>query len=140
MSTYQMGIPSRRSACEIVDHLIKADSPRVEIVTHQDGIIRVYFEGTPESADAAKRFAKNRGISVEWIVDLENVPSRGTKIQSRVARINGIVKRVPKGAIAWKYNDPIEKARWVFTREDLTAIERQDRSLIERVFYHDDQD
>jgi len=35
--------------------------------------------------------------------------------------------------IAWKYSDPTEDSRWIYTEDDLVAIEREDPSLIVRV-------
>ena len=35
-----------------------------------------------------------------------------------------------KKPIAWKWNDPVEEARWIFDLEDLEEIKRQDPGLI----------
>jgi len=45
-------------------------------------------------------------------------------------RINGIETAVPAGAIAYKYADPTEGARWVYEQSDLDDIRREDPSLI----------
>lgn len=35
--------------------------------------------------------------------------------------------------LAWKYADPTEDGRFLFTEEDVAAIEHEDPSLIERI-------
>jgi hypothetical protein len=55
---------------------------------------------------------------------------------TRYARINGkLVWAVPEGAIAWKYADSTEGARWVYDPADLEEIEAADPSLIEPLYY-----
>ncbi len=44
--------------------------------------------------------------------------------------INGVATEVPAGAIAYKYADPTEGARWVYDESDLADIRREDPSLI----------
>lgn len=44
--------------------------------------------------------------------------------------INGKQIEVPAGAIAYKYADPIEGARWVYDESDLADIGREDPSLL----------
>ena len=39
----------------------------------------------------------------------------------------------PENAIAYKYADPTEDARWVYAEDDLRAIEREDPNLVVRV-------
>lgn len=46
--------------------------------------------------------------------------------------INGTPVAPPEGAIAYKYNDPIEDARWIYEEDDLQAIAAEDPSLIVR--------
>lgn len=46
-------------------------------------------------------------------------------------KINGVTVVVPEGAIAYKYADPIEDARWVYDESELEEIRRADPSLIE---------
>lgn len=38
-----------------------------------------------------------------------------------------------RNPIAWKYNDPIEDARFLFNESEVAAIEAEDPSLIERI-------
>jgi hypothetical protein len=38
--------------------------------------------------------------------------------------------RAPEGAVAYKYADPTEGARWVYEQEDLAEIRSADPSLI----------
>lgn len=45
-------------------------------------------------------------------------------------KINGVETQVPAGAIAYKYADPTEDARWVYDESDLQEIRREDPSLI----------
>ena len=45
-------------------------------------------------------------------------------------KINGEMTKVPDGAIAWKYTDPTEGARWVYDYVDLISIIAEDPSLI----------
>lgn len=47
--------------------------------------------------------------------------------------INGKKKRAPTNAIAYKYEDPVEGARWVYDESDLNEIKRADPSLIVQV-------
>lgn len=47
--------------------------------------------------------------------------------------INGIPTDIPAGAIAYKYADPTEDARWLYSKDDVHDIEREDPSLIVRV-------
>ena len=55
----------------------------------------------------------------------------------RVAIINGAMVEAPENAVAWKYNDPIEPARWVYDTDEARDIEGEDNSLIVWVC-HDD--
>lgn len=52
---------------------------------------------------------------------------------SRTAIINGTAVAAPDHAIAYKYADPTEDARWIYDEDDLRAIEREDPSLVARV-------
>jgi hypothetical protein len=47
--------------------------------------------------------------------------------------INGTPAVAPKDAIAYKYADPTEDARWIYDEDDLRAIARDDPHLIVRV-------
>lgn len=49
------------------------------------------------------------------------------------ARINGELTEAPAGAVAYKYADPVEDARWVMTLDDRKEIESEDPSLIEEL-------
>lgn len=45
-------------------------------------------------------------------------------------KINGVSMQVPDGAIAYKYADPTEGARWLYDADEAADIEREDPSLI----------
>lgn len=47
--------------------------------------------------------------------------------------INGVTIKAPKGALAYKFNDPTEDAKWLYTEEEIREIEKEDTSLIRRV-------
>jgi len=47
--------------------------------------------------------------------------------------INGMSLTVPKGAIAFKYTDPTEESKWLFSEDDVKEIRVIDPSLIVRV-------
>lgn len=49
----------------------------------------------------------------------------GTTIQ-----INGIETQVPEGAVAFKYADPTEGARWITDRNEASEIASEDPSLV----------
>jgi len=49
---------------------------------------------------------------------------------TRTAKINGELTPAPDGAIAWKYNDPTEDARWVTDQDEYEEIARIDPSLL----------
>lgn len=44
--------------------------------------------------------------------------------------INDQPTQAPEHAIAYKFADPIEDARWIYDADDLAAIKREDPSLI----------
>jgi hypothetical protein len=44
--------------------------------------------------------------------------------------VSGTELDVPEGAIAYKYADPTEDARWIYEDDDLAAIKRSDPSLV----------
>ena len=44
--------------------------------------------------------------------------------------INGIPTTVPAGAVAYKYADPTEDARWIFDADEAREIAAEDPSLI----------
>jgi hypothetical protein len=48
-------------------------------------------------------------------------------------RINGVETAVPEGAVAYKYADPTEDARWVYDEDDAADIRREDPSLLVEV-------
>ena len=48
-------------------------------------------------------------------------------------KINGIPTEVPADAIAYKYADPTEDARWIYSEGEVEEIEREDPGLIVRV-------
>ena len=48
-------------------------------------------------------------------------------------KVNGVETQVPEGAIAYKYADPTEAARWVYEESDLAEIRREDRGLLVEV-------
>jgi hypothetical protein len=45
-------------------------------------------------------------------------------------KVNGVETQVPEGAIAYKYADPTEGARWVYEQDDLDEIRSADPSLL----------
>lgn len=45
-------------------------------------------------------------------------------------KINGQDVDVPTGAVAWKYNDPIEDARWLYDESEAREIASVDPSLV----------
>lgn len=51
-------------------------------------------------------------------------------MRTKTIQINGQPTQVPEGAIAYKYADPIEDARWVYDEADLRDIRREDPSLL----------
>jgi hypothetical protein len=44
--------------------------------------------------------------------------------------INGVAVAVPIGAVAYKYADPIEDARWIYDASEAARIQSEDASLI----------
>lgn len=49
------------------------------------------------------------------------------------AKINGTVVTAPEGAIAYKYADPTEDARWIYDERDLAEITADDPNLVVEV-------
>lgn len=47
--------------------------------------------------------------------------------------INGVATDAPAGAVAYKYADPTEGARWLYSEEEADEIAIEDPSLIVRV-------
>ena len=47
-----------------------------------------------------------------------------------IITINGLEITVPRGAVAWKYNDPLEYARWIYDQDKAVEIQRKDPTLI----------
>lgn len=45
-------------------------------------------------------------------------------------KINGIAVTVPAGAVAYKYADPVEGARWLYDKAEAWRIASEDPSLI----------
>jgi len=54
-------------------------------------------------------------------------------MKKRIAKISGESIEAPEGAVAYKYADPTEDARWLFTAAEVREIEREDPGLIEPV-------
>lgn len=54
---------------------------------------------------------------------------------SRTATINRTVVAAPPGALAYKYADPTEDARWIYDADELAAIRSEDPSLIADVVH-----
>jgi len=50
--------------------------------------------------------------------------------EATMARINGSMVAVPDGAVAYKYADPTEAARWIYDVAEAKDIEGEDPSLI----------
>lgn len=44
--------------------------------------------------------------------------------------INGTSVAVPENAVAYKYADPIDDARWIYDADEARLIQREDPSLI----------
>lgn len=57
-------------------------------------------------------------------------PAAGKPESNMQIIINGKQIEVPVGAIAYKYADPTEGARWVYEQADLEDIRREDPSLL----------
>jgi hypothetical protein len=49
------------------------------------------------------------------------------------ATINNTTAEAPTGAVAYKYNDPTEPARWIYDTDEAEGIELEDPNLIEWV-------
>lgn len=56
--------------------------------------------------------------------------ARGKTIMSKTININGVAVAVPENAVAYKYADPIEDARWIYDASEAESIRREDPSLI----------
>lgn len=54
-------------------------------------------------------------------------------------KINNETTEVPAGAVAWKYADPTEGARWIYDREEADDVTREDPGLIVWVPPHDSE-
>lgn len=65
-----------------------------------------------------------------WIVDGRAIIRSDFERDTITININGAQTDVPVGAIAYKYADPVEDARWVYTQSDLDDISREDPSLL----------
>lgn len=48
----------------------------------------------------------------------------------RTATINRTTIAAPVGALAYKYADPTEDARWIYDADELSVIRNEDPSLI----------
>lgn len=55
---------------------------------------------------------------------------RVTRRQVESIEINGEDAQVPAGAVAYKYADPTEDARWIENADEARKIEREDANLI----------
>jgi hypothetical protein len=53
--------------------------------------------------------------------------------ENPTATINGTRVAAPEGAVAYKYADPVEDARWLYDDDYARRIEAEDPSLIEWV-------
>ena len=53
---------------------------------------------------------------------------------SNTIEINGKETEIPEGAVAYKYADPTEPARWIYLINDARKIELEDPSLIKWVW------
>jgi len=45
-------------------------------------------------------------------------------------KINGTTVAAPRDAVAYKYQDPVEEAKWIYDPEEAREIEREDPGLI----------
>jgi hypothetical protein len=77
--------------------------------------------------DATMAEAEFDATSIEEKVRLQ------TEAFGTVIRINGVETAVPEGAVAYKYADPTEDARWVYDEDDAADIRREDPSLLVEV-------
>jgi hypothetical protein len=59
---------------------------------------------------------------------IETTPYGVRKIS--VAVVNGEPVAAPKDAVAYKYADPIEDARWLINDDEVIEIKREDPSLV----------
>ncbi len=48
----------------------------------------------------------------------------------RDVTINGVTIAAPKGAVAYKYSDPEEDARWIYDEDEAAEIAAEDHSLL----------
>lgn len=51
----------------------------------------------------------------------------------KFAEINNVKTEAPEGAVAYKYQDATEIARWIYDEAEAREIEQEDPSLIEWV-------
>lgn len=49
---------------------------------------------------------------------------------TQTIKINDVTTEVPAGAVAYKYADPTEDARWIYDANEARDIEKEDPSLI----------
>jgi hypothetical protein len=45
-------------------------------------------------------------------------------------KINGVDTEAPDDAVAWKYNDPTEDARWIYSEDEARSVASEDPNLI----------
>lgn len=101
---------------------------------------------TPDvvTADELRDYLASMNESNDWDLDLDTleVDETGASIvldgepvtvarPTSVITVNGhLVAAVPEGAIAYKYPDPIEDERWLYTDDEVQEIRREDPSLV----------
>lgn len=66
-------------------------------------------------------------------VEIETALAGEQPISESHCLINNTPVTAPAGAVAWKYADALEAARWIFDLAEAQDIAREDLSLIEWV-------
>jgi hypothetical protein len=106
------------------------DGARAEAPILLDGVETGY-----QTADASHDLETAVGLVLSKAfgedVDLSDVSIEEDADGYRAGDINP--EEPPAGAIAYKYTDPTEGARWVYEESDLAEIQSQDPSLIRRL-------
>ena len=58
--------------------------------------------------------------------------AEGIRVPSRTITINGTIVALPPDAVAYKYADPIEDARWIYDEDEAADLAKIDPRLIVR--------
>lgn len=95
----------------------------------------------PELLAALKRFEKltrcwsDVGAQEQWAAACEAIQWEAAELIARaelVVILNGYPVPMPSGAVAYKYADPTENARWLYDETEAEEIARIDPGLIVR--------